>query len=335
VSGRRAGPAHGEAVGAVGWARGGALGDADGPQGGAVGAVGWARGGALGDADGPQGGAVGAVGCARGGALGDADGPQGGAVSDADRELIDAWSAEADLLLAERARSRDHEQVALPRQLPVSSLVTIARDPAELARQVRRPMPAPPARSAVLGTEFHRWLEQRFGAPRLIDAGDLPAAEDLIGSADARRATEGSRSAVSGGDALADLKARFEAGEWGSRWPVEVEVPFQAVLGDRVIRGRIDAVFADAPDGSFDVVDWKTGRPPGTPAERQAVAVQLAAYRVAWAALAGVPVSRVRAAFYYVAEDLTVHPADLLDEAGLTALVEGVPVQDLRGPAGS
>jgi DNA helicase-2/ATP-dependent DNA helicase PcrA len=55
------------------------------------------------------------------------------------------------------------------------------------------------------------------------------------------------------------------------------------------------------------------------------VAVQLAAYRLAWAALAGVPLDRVRAAFYYVRHDLTVSPADLLDADGLAALIESIP----------
>ena len=73
------------------------------------------------------------------------------------------------------------------------------------------------------------------------------------------------------------------------------------------------------------MVDWKTGRPPGSEAERHAVSVQLAAYRLAWAALAGVAVADVRAAFYYVAHDQTVRPADLLDEAGLAALIEQIP----------
>ncbi len=59
-----------------------------------------------------------------------------------------------------------------------------------------------------------------------------------------------------------------------------------------MVRGRIDAVFADDPGGGYDVVDWKTGRPPGSAAEKQAVSVQLAAYRLAWAALAGVDVEQ-------------------------------------------
>ena len=89
---------------------------------------------------------------------------------------------------------------------------------------------------------------------------------------------------------LAELRSRFEHGEWADRWPQAVEVPFETLVGDRPVRGRIDAVFADAPGGGYDVVDWKTGQPPRSEAERHAVSVQLAAYRLAWAALAGVAV---------------------------------------------
>jgi DNA helicase-2/ATP-dependent DNA helicase PcrA len=104
-------------------------------------------------------------------------------------------------------------------------------------------------------------------------------------------------------------------------------VPFETLVGDRLVRGRIDAVFADAPEGGYDVVDWKTGRPPASDAERHAVSVQLAAYRLAWAALAGVPVAQVRAAFHYVAAEVTVRPADLLDETGLAALISHIPAE--------
>jgi DNA helicase-2/ATP-dependent DNA helicase PcrA len=241
--------------------------------------------------------------------------PAGTVLDPGDAALIAGWTRDADLLLAERAQRRGDHAVAvqLPARIPVSSLVTMARDPAVLAEQVRRPMPQPPAPQARRGTEFHRWLEQRFGPRPLIDP------DELLGAAD--------EDAGSGGDPdLAVLKARFEAGEWADRWPAEVEIPFETLIGDRLVRGRIDAVFADAPEGGFDVVDWKTGRPAGSPEERSAVAVQLAAYRLAWAALAGVPVGQVRAAFYYVRDDVTVRPADLLDQAGLAALIEAIPL---------
>jgi DNA helicase-2/ATP-dependent DNA helicase PcrA len=237
-----------------------------------------------------------------------------------DRALVEAWSGDADLLLAERAQRRGDgaTQVALPARLSVSSLVSLARDPAELARQVRRPMPRPPARQARRGTAFHRWLEERYGQQRLIDDSDLFGPDPSTAGDAAGHRYEGD---------LTELRARFEQGEWADRWPRAVEVPFETLVGDRLVRGRIDAVFADAPDGGYDVVDWKTGQPPQSQAERHAVSVQLAAYRLAWAALAGVPVAAVRAAFYYVAHDQTVRPADLLDEAGLAALIEQVPAE--------
>jgi DNA helicase II / ATP-dependent DNA helicase PcrA len=223
-----------------------------------------------------------------------------------------AWARDTDLLLAERDRRQAGRAVlvGLPRRLPVSSLVTIARDPAELAQQVRRPMPRRPAPQAARGTAFHQWLEQRFGQAQLIDADELPGAAD-------------DAAALAGDPELDELKAAFEAGDWADRWPSEVEVPFETLIGGRMVRGRIDAVFADDQTGGYDVVDWKTGRPPTSAPEQEAVAVQLAAYRLAWAALAQVPVTAVRAAFYYVRENVTVRPADLLDQAGLAALIEG------------
>jgi DNA helicase-2/ATP-dependent DNA helicase PcrA len=229
-----------------------------------------------------------------------------------ERELAAAWELDAGLLLAERGRLRARGdgpvEVLLPARLSVSALVALARDPDELARQVRRPMPQPPAGQARKGTAFHRWLEERFGQQRLIDDDDLFAEENEEPD-----------------ENLIELRAQFEAGEWGGRWPREVEVPFDMLVGDRQVRGRIDAVFAD-PAGTFDVVDWKTGRPPRSKPEKDAVAVQLAAYRLAWSALADVPLGRVRAAFYYVRRDQTVRPADLLDRAGLVALVNRVPL---------
>jgi DNA helicase-2/ATP-dependent DNA helicase PcrA len=237
------------------------------------------------------------------------------ALSDADRARIAAWARDVELLLAERDRGRrgTARTVDLPAHLSVSSLVALARDAEALARDIRRPMPRPPAPYARRGTAFHRWLESRWGQQRLLDADDLPGAADEDAAHD---------------DQLAALRARFEESVWAAREPVDVEVPFETVIGDRLVRGRMDAVFR-AADGGFEVVDWKTGAPPaGDEAShlQATAAVQLAAYRLAWAQLAGVPVDRVSAAFHYVAANVTVRPADLLDAAGLAALVEKVPV---------
>ncbi|MFG1940150.1 ATP-dependent helicase [Micromonospora tulbaghiae] len=221
------------------------------------------------------------------------------------------WRREADLLLAERAelaRQAEAVEVELPGQLSVTQLVALRRDPEALARTLRRPMPTEPNPYARRGTAFHAWLEQRFGADRLLDVDELPGAADEDAAPD---------------EALVELQERFLAGEWADRVPVEVEVPFATVIAGVVVRGRMDAVFA-RPGGRYDVVDWKTGRQP-VGREADAAAVQLAVYRLAWAELAGVPVDRVGAAFHYVRDSATVRPADLLDAEGLTALVAAVP----------
>jgi DNA helicase-2/ATP-dependent DNA helicase PcrA len=241
-------------------------------------------------------------------------------LTEAERELVAAWELDTGLLLAERdaheARGDGPVEVVLPARLSVSALVALARDPDELARQVRRPMPQPSAGQARRGTAFHLWLEERFGQQRLIDDEEL-FLDEAVAELD---------------DNLIELKARFEAGEWGGRWPREVEVPFDTQIGDRQIRGRIDAIFAD-PDDGYDVVDWKTGQLPRSRQERDAVAVQLAAYRLAWSALADVPLDKVRAAFYYVRHDHTIRPADLLDADGLKTVIARVPLAESRSHA--
>ncbi|MEV4757739.1 UvrD-helicase domain-containing protein [Micromonospora sp. NPDC049559] len=240
-------------------------------------------------------------------------GPPADPVPPVDPEVL-RWRREVDLLLAERERLARRDgpvEVALPGHLSVSQLVVLRRDPQALARTLRRPMPARPDPYARRGTAFHAWLEQRFGAGRLLDIDELP------GAADEDAATD---------DALVELQERFLASEWADRTPIEVEVPFATVIAGVVVRGRMDAVFA-APGGRYDVVDWKTGRQPSG-AAADAAAVQLAAYRLAWAELAGVPVGHVRAAFHYVRDGVTVRPADLLDADGLAALVAGLPAAE-------
>jgi DNA helicase-2/ATP-dependent DNA helicase PcrA len=220
------------------------------------------------------------------------------------------WAREADLLLAERARAAagaDTVDVPLPGHLSVTDLVALARDPGGLARRVRRPVPVRPAPLARRGTAFHAWLEERYGAQRLLDLDELPGAADEGAAPDAE---------------LALLQERFLASAWAERTPAEVEVAFETTLGGVVVRGRIDAVFAD-DDGGWTVVDWKTGDPPP---DESAAAVQLAAYRLAWAELSGAPVGSVRAAFHYVRLDRTSAPVDLLGAGELRELLDSVPV---------
>lgn len=62
--------------------------------------------------------------------------------------------------------------------------------------------------------------------------------------------------------------------------------------------------------------------------KRRQLAVQLSAYRVAWAELSGAPLDSVRAVFHYVRHDRTVPPEELLDADGLARLVTEVPLAE-------
>jgi DNA helicase II / ATP-dependent DNA helicase PcrA len=225
---------------------------------------------------------------------------------DANAEDVDGWAADVDALLAERDSAADPPAPPLPAQLSVSTLVELGRDPEAVAQRLRRRLPTRLDPHALLGTAFHDWVQRFFHAERLFDLDDLPGAVD-------RDAGDG--------DALAELQAAFAVSPWAARTPIDVEVPFDMVIGGRVVRGRIDAIFAD-DDGGTTVVDWKTGDPPDTPEAKQHAEIQLAVYRLAWAQLHGRPVESVRAAFHYVRSGLTVSPDTLPEADDLVALLD-------------
>jgi DNA helicase-2/ATP-dependent DNA helicase PcrA len=183
----------------------------------------------------------------------------------------------------------------------------LSRDQAGAVSRLHRRVPVRPDAHALLGDAFHDWVQRFYGSERLFDLDDLPGAADAdVGRADAEE--------------LAELQAVFTASPWAARTPLDVEVPFEMAIGEHIVRGRIDAVFADA-DGGVTVVDWKTGVPPAGRKARAQAAVQLGVYRLAWAALHRCPESSVRAAFHYVRSGQTVVPAALPGPAELAALL--------------
>jgi DNA helicase-2/ATP-dependent DNA helicase PcrA len=219
----------------------------------------------------------------------------------------EGWAADVDALLRERARAARRPAPALPSQLSVSSLVDLAREPEHAVQRLTRRLPTRPDPHALLGNAFHEWVQRFYGAERLFDLGDLPGAADT-------------EAAQRDADELATLQAEFLASPWAARTPVDVEVPFEMAIGDTVVRGRIDAVFAD-PDGGATVVDWKTGEPPRGPEATRQAAIQLGVYRLAWAALSGCPESLVRTAFHYVRTGVTIVPDVLPGRDELVALL--------------
>jgi len=206
------------------------------------------------------------------------------------QSTVAEWDAEIERLLAEaRAARADVVEVALPSSLSATALARLRDEPEAFAAELARPMPRPPSPTARFGTRFHAWVESRFGQQDLFDPDELPGRAD------------------SGIDSDADLRelvAAFESGPFAERAPHAVEAPFALVLAGQVVRGRIDAVYAE-PDGGFLVVDWKTNR------RQDADPLQLALYRLAWAELTGTPLERVRAGFFYVRSGELVEPSGL------------------------
>ncbi len=218
-------------------------------------------------------------------------------------ERVQQWDDEMARLLEEARSDRSRDiAVPFPSSLSATALARLRDDPDAFARDLARPMPRPPSPAARFGTRFHAWVEARLGQQPLLDPDELPGRADP----DIDDETD-----------LKELIAAFESGGFADRRPFAVEAPFALVLDGQVVRGRIDAVYEEEVDGQpgYLVVDWKTNR------QQTADPLQLAIYRLAWAELVGVPLERVRAAFYYVRTGEVVEPEDLAGRAELESLV--------------
>jgi len=227
------------------------------------------------------------------------------------------WSSEVAALLAERRALRSRSiEVALPESMSATALVELAEDPSGLARRIRRPVPHAPTQRARRGTALHAWLERFFTSSALMEISELPGANDGPARPDPE---------------LEALKTKFLASQWAHRVPFEVELPFSMTIAGQPIKGRIDAVFHD-DDGGCTVVDWKSGRPPAF-ADRAALTVQLAIYRLAVSEILEMRLTDVRAAFVYIGTGETFAPADLLDAAGLAGLLRDATAGDEHAAA--
>ena len=236
--------------------------------------------------------------------------PERMAVEDA--RTVASWDRDLDALLGELQRSRRAvREVPLPPSLSASQLMRLAADPDGFARELARPMPRAPQPAARRGTRFHSWVQSRFETEELllVGPGDLPGADD-DGIEDERD--------------LERLKEAFLRSPYAGRTPYRVEAPFQLMLGGRVVRGRIDAVYRERDGGAgsphpwrYEVVDWKTQR------EETADPLQLAVYRLAWAERIGVGPEQVSAAFLYVRSGRVERPSGLPDRKELTRLLIG------------
>ena len=209
-------------------------------------------------------------------------------VQTADPGAPTPWDPAIDLLLADRGATG----LTLPSRIAASGFKDWAADPVAVAQQVARPMPQEPFAATRLGTLFHGWVERRGGALSLGDAvDDAQMDEELVGIDGAR---------------LERLKQTFLASPYGDRRPAETELEINLPLAGTTVVCKIDAVYRDG--GRATVVDWKTGRLPSGEADLEARQLQLALYRAAYAAYAGMDPEDVDAELYFVEHDEVIRP---------------------------
>lgn len=222
-----------------------------------------------------------------------------------DNTIVNSWVNDARALIKDsQDKLSSRTEVALPARLSTSALVALHENPAELALNIRRPMPRGQDPYSRRGSAFHLWVEKQFNIqPELF-------AEEYLEYLDP----------IEIDTTLEELKNKWLISTWAKRTPIAVEVPFESVIAGILIRGRIDAIY-QSEDG-FEVVDWKTG----SKKLNESAAVQLAMYRLAWSKLSKTDISKVSAAFHYVPAGISDKPADLLSEDQLIALISAIEV---------
>jgi DNA helicase-2/ATP-dependent DNA helicase PcrA len=215
-----------------------------------------------------------------------------------EKEFLD----DAHALLRELHERSQEIEVYLPQRLSVSTLVALRENPSELALAIRRPMPRHTDRYAARGTEFHLWLERHFESETLFD-DDLFEPEPLVDIT------------------LKELQDKWLASPWAAKQPHEVEAGFEMVIEGVVLKGRIDAIYKDGD--RYEVIDWKTGRTKSGE-DLESASIQLAMYRLAYAKLHGIELSKIRAGFYYVASGEMIYRDELSEEEEIAAIIQSV-----------
>lgn len=248
------------------------------------------------------------------------------AVTAASPEASTSFDHHIELLLAERDEQRSDVYLPLPRRIAASKFKDFVSDPADVAQNLRRPMPQQPYRATILGTVFHEWVEQR-AASAMTTPGDLLDA--LENGDDADLVREGPIDLAK----LAVLQKTFISSEWGDLQPIDVEREIHIVLAGVTVVCKIDAVYRRvAADGSehIEIVDWKTGLPPRDDADYELKQTQLALYRLAYARWARIEPETIDAAFYFVADDVILRPDRLYSEKELTEQWASVVSRPIR-----
>jgi DNA helicase-2/ATP-dependent DNA helicase PcrA len=210
----------------------------------------------------------------------------------------------------------------LPDQVSVTSLIDYGRCPKLFYWSVVRPLPRRPSAAARLGSDIHRWIELRSrGQMTLLDTDDMP---DLtIEERQGRPSLE------------MRLRETWDASRFAGRTPLYAERPFLLVVDGFAVGGRIDAIFDDE-DGSWEIVDYKTGRRPD---DADPVAgMQLDVYAVAAGDIWGKRAEDLTLTYFYLdSNEIVSRPSDPLDvvRARIRSTLAGIASRSFRATPGN
>lgn len=200
-----------------------------------------------------------------------------------------AHDEELRTLLSARSASAEAPRLAARLRVSASALEAMATSPDAFREGMIRPIPSPPVKAALRGTQFHAYVEQRFDRTFSHTLIDL----DTPGSVDDELSLE-------------ELIQAFESSEFAHRSPVAVEAELHMPLRDVVVVCKMDAVFEQG--SGVHIVDWKTGKAPASAEELERKSLQLAAYRLAWASWSGLDLADITASFWFAQSGTLVTP---------------------------
>lgn len=170
-----------------------------------------------------------------------------------------------------------------------------------------RPIPRTASPASDLGTRFHAWAEKFVNAGCLNkNSTQYDVVENISEKlAQIKKTTQAEKSDEY---KLLIWEKRLATSKWAYRRPIAAEQPIVAhvpELGDQIINGKIDAIFAgglDPEDSSklYTVVDWKTGRKPTDPQDIALKLGQLDWYRLLLSLMTNAPLEAIDATLYYV-----------------------------------
>lgn len=219
--------------------------------------------------------------------------------------IDDTERAALDGILARHAQQYDTTTPPLPRRLAASSLQTVIADPGAVMAQRSRPTPRLVRGAERHGTDFHEWVESHYREAGVLSLGGDWDIDDTGRDAEPAEAHE--------------WREAFLASQFATQTPLAIEREIHVPIAGHVIVCKIDAVFAT--DDGVDIIDWKTGRPPKTPAEEKARSLQLSLYRVAWSLWSGTPMPLITAGWWFSRTGEVVRPTHLLDADDLARVL--------------